>query len=197
MQTVQNTAYADPEVQLMLQFKAGNDQAFEELYGRIRLPVYRFAYRIMGEAQAAEEAAQDIMVKVYRSREKYQATARFRTWLFRVATNHCLNEKRRAWRQREVGVEVGTAGLDAPATLSTNPSLVAEGMELAAAVQIAVGNLPERQRVAVVLARYEGCTMKEIGDVLGVADGAVKALLNRARKSLTQQLEPFMKTENE
>ncbi len=197
MEPVQDTAYADPEVQLMLQFKAGDDHAFQTLYERIRLPVYRFAYRMLGDAQTAEEAAQDILVKVYRSRARYQPSARFRTWLFRVATNHCLNEKRRAWRRREVGSEDGTAGLSTPASLDSDPSEISQGLELAAAVQEAVGQLPERQRVAVVLARYEGCTMKEIGDVLGVGEGAVKALLNRAKTALTQQLEHFLKPESQ
>jgi RNA polymerase sigma-70 factor (ECF subfamily) len=130
---------------------------------------------------------------VYRSRDRYTASARFRTWLFRVATNHCLNEKRRAWRQREVSTKTGIAGLRRPAPIEFDPAAVTQGLELAAAVQQAIAALPERQRVAVVLARYEGCTMKEIGDVLGIRDGAVKALLNRARTALTHKLSPFLK----
>ena len=185
----------DPEVQLMLRFKGGDDVAFQELYERIRLPVFRFAFRMMGEAQSAEEAAQEILVKVYRNRDRYSPTARFRTWLFRIATNHCLNEKRRAWRQREIGTEQGTAGLSAAAPVSSDPAKRVQGKQLAQAVHEAIGELPERQRVALVLARYEGCTMREIGDVLGVGEGAVKALLNRARNSLTQRLEPFLKAD--
>ena len=195
MEHVDTNSRSDPEVELMLRFKAGDDLAFDALYDRIKLPVYRYALRMLGEPQAAQEAAQDILVKVYRSRGRYQPGARFRTWLYRIATNHCINERRRAYRHRETATEEGTAGLADAASIATNPEKLAQGAELAEAIQSALTHLPERQRVAVVLARYEGCSMREIGGVLGITEGASKALLNRARVTLTQLLHPFLNEE--
>ena len=91
----------DIEQTLMLRFQRGEESAFEQLYQRIRDPVYRMSLRLLGERQAGEEAAQEILLKVYRARHSYQPRARFRTWLHRVTVNHCLNERRRAWRRHE------------------------------------------------------------------------------------------------
>ncbi len=175
----------------MLRFQRGDEMAFEELYRRIRGMVWRFALRMLGEPQAAEEAAQEILVKVYRARHRYQPQARFRTWLFRVATNHCINEKQRAWRRREVGVITGTAGLDRPS--GQNPQATSEAAQLARAVQAAIDALPPRQRAAVVLARYEGLGMKQLAEALDCpSTGAAKLLLHRARRRLEAALSPYL-----
>ncbi len=167
--------------------------AFEELYRRIRDVAYRYAFRVLGSQEAAEEAAQEILVKVYRARASYRPRARFRTWLYRVATNHCINERQRAWRQREVGVREGTAGLSAPGAVGDDPAARQEAGEVAQALQRALEALPPRQRAAVVLARYEGCTMAEVAQALDCSSpGAAKQLLHRARSRLQLALAPYL-----
>ncbi len=184
----------DLEQQLMLRFQAGDEAAFDKLVQRVRAMVWRFCLRMLGDEQAAEEAAQDVLVRVYRARARYRPSARFRTWLFRIATNHCINEKQRAWRRREVGTAEGTAGLTSPS--GQDPSADTQAAQLAQAVQRALDELPPKQRAAVVLARYEGCTMAQVASALELpSTGAAKLLLHRARKNLERQLRPFLHQE--
>jgi RNA polymerase sigma-70 factor (ECF subfamily) len=184
----------DPEQHLMLRFQAGDEAAFAQLYQRIRGMVWRFSARMLGDPEAAEEAAQDILLRVFRARGSYQPTARFRTWLFRIATNHCINERQRAWRRREVGTPEGTAGLALPD--HQDPASASEAAALARAIQRALAALPPQQRAAVVLARYEGCSMEQVAEALDLPSvGAAKLLLHRARRALEEQLRPFLPQE--
>ncbi len=176
----------------MLRAQRGDEMAFQELYRLVRAALYRYCLRMLGDRQLAEEAAQDVLVKVYRARARYQPHARFRTWMYRVATNHCLNERRRAFRAHEVSDGSGDPGQARAASVSSDPSAIAEGAQLAAALQHALDQLPPRQRAAVVLARFEGCTMAQIGAAMGITEGAAKALLNRALPVLSHALSPFL-----
>jgi RNA polymerase sigma-70 factor (ECF subfamily) len=183
----------DADVRAMLAFQAGDEAGFDQLYRRWRLPVYRFSVRMLGRTGAAEEVAQETFVRVYQARAGYRPTARFRTWLFRIARNLCTNLRARHGFQREQGVVGGTAGVDRRSP-AVSPHAVAEGAELARAVEAALAALPERQRAAVVLARYEGCTMAELAEILEISPGGAKALLSRARASLLAQLAPVLDT---
>ena len=184
-----NYAEVDPDVRMMLAFQEGDETAFEALYRNHRLPVYRFCYRILRRQDQAEEAAQEVFVRVYRSRERYRPTARFKTWLYRMATNLCLNETRRASFTKEVA---GMEGPEPQASENRGPLRLIQAQELAEAIEIALDKLPERQRVAVVLARYQGCTLAEISAVLDLSVGGVKALLHRARDTLRSELQPYL-----
>ncbi len=182
----------DIDQQLMLRFQRGDDVAFDELYQRIRRVVLRLTARLLGDPQAAEEAAQEVLVKVYRARRTYRPQARFRTWLYRVTVNHCLNERRRAWRRFEVLARSPDDAVVALAPIGASPAAQARHAELAAAVESALQKLPPRQRAAVILARFEGCSMQELAQVLDVSVGAAKVLLHRARARLTKLLSPFL-----
>lgn len=180
----------------MLRFQRGDDAAFDELYRLVRARVHRVALRLLGEPESAAEAAQEVLVKVYRARATWRPEARFLTWLYRVATHHCLNERARAWRRRESGVEVGTAGLSAPAAEGRDPASASEYGELAAAIQRALDALPPAQRAAVVLARWEGLSMEELAEALDLpGPGAAKTLLYRARGRLSLALAPHLAPE--
>lgn len=182
----------DPDAGAMLAFQRGDESAFDGLYRRWREPLYRFAYRMVGRAGVAEEVAQEAFVRVYRARDRYVATATFRTWLFRIATHLCANERRRAAFRLEVDEQGVPPRVTAP---EQGPAREAEGAELGRAVERALLGLPERQRAALVLARYEGCTMAELGAVLEISEGAAKVLLHRAREQLRRELAPWLGAE--
>ena len=130
-------------------------------------------------------------MRVCRARERYRGAAAFRTWLFRIATHLCLNESRRAAFRLEVEGAVPPRST----ALGQGPAEAAEGAELGRAVERALLGLPERQRAALVLARYEECTRAELGAVLEISEGAAKLLLHRAREQLRRELAPWLGAE--
>jgi RNA polymerase sigma-70 factor (ECF subfamily) len=180
----------DADARRMLAFQRGDESAFDELYREWRVPLFRFAYRMLGRTGPAEEVAQETFVRLYQARERYRPTAAFRTYVLRIATHLCVNERRRASFRLEDG-----AGPAEVATADAGPAGVAEHNQLAAAVERALAALPERQRAAVVLARYEGCSMAEIGEVLEVSEGAAKLLVHRAREQLRTALAAYLPEE--
>ncbi len=186
------TEAIDPEQELMLRFQRGDEVAFDLLYRRIRGVVFRIALRMLREQQTSEEAAQDILMRVYKARRSYRPQVRFRTWLHRVAINHCINERKRLWRRFEFLGGATPPEDRALADIGYDPHAAAEGSELSRAVGDALAALPPRQRAAVVLARYEGCTMAEVAEALDISVGAAKVLLHRARAQLAKHLSPFL-----
>jgi RNA polymerase sigma-70 factor (ECF subfamily) len=183
----------DPEVARMLAFQRGDDAAFDALYAQWWGPVRALARRILGRAGEADEVAQEVFVRLYRARGRYQPTAAFRTYLYRIATHLCLNERRRASFRRE---QPGLAEERAGATSASDPEDAAAGAALGRAVEAALSRLPERQRAAVVLARYDGCSMAELAEILGTSEGAAKVLLHRARVQLRAELAAWLDPED-
>lgn len=178
---------ADEDSRLMVAFREGDPQCFERLFQKYKQPVVSFACRFTGRRDVAEELAQDIFVKVYLSRESYEPTAKFTTWLFRLARNHCLNERRRPehrYRTTELGGEDQAS--------SASPEADAGAAALQRAVEAALQALPESQRTALVLCRLQAMSYEEIAATMETSVGAVKSLLNRAKETMTKRLEPFL-----
>lgn len=183
-----NPGDVDPDVQLMLAFKHGNEEAFVALYRRHRDRVVNFTRRLMGNMADGEEAAQEVFLKLYHARASYQARSRFLTYLFRIAFNHCLNLKARHGNKLRAP---DNAALDAAASPpSREPEALTQQSELRAALQKALASLPEKQAAAVVLCHFEGMSCQSAADVLEVSEGAVKQLLHRARQTLAERLLP-------
>jgi RNA polymerase sigma-70 factor (ECF subfamily) len=177
----------DEDVRRMLAFCEGDAAAFDALFRRWAAPLLRYLERMLRDAGAAEELVQEAFLRVYRARDSYRPDARFSTWLYRIATNLALNEMRRPARR------AGHSSLDADAA----PALAAGGApsdELAearrgvAAVDRALGEIPERQRAALWLVAVEGLSYAEVAQTLDVSETAVKALVHRARASLAGAL---------
>ncbi len=183
---------------IMLELKAGNMAAFDVLIGKYRKPIVNFMYRMTRNQAVAEELAQEVFLRVYRSRETYRAEARFSTWLYRIATNLGVNHARDTRHERAAS----TVYLDEPDTESgTTPDVADQtpGVESSmlrnermAAIREHVMALPERQKMAVLMHKYEGMDYKQIGDVLKLSESATKSLLFRAYQTLREKLKGFV-----
>lgn len=183
----------DPDAALMLAFQRGDEAAFRALFERHARGMVAFCHHFVRDAARAEELAQDVFVKLYRSAGRYRPTARFKTFLYRVASNHCLNELRRG----EYAARDRTPRDDEPPDLDALPSGAAtpeqelHGAALEAAVRALLAGLPEKQRAAFVLCRFEGLSYEEIAQVLETTVAAVKSLVHRATVAATAALAPF------
>ncbi len=188
---------ARSDVQLMLEAKAGNDASFEHLLQRYRTPLVNFLYRMVRDSATAEDLAQEVFLRVYRARHGYEASAKFTTWLFRIATNLALNRIRDTRHQQmEISLDANSADDDAPAIelpareLRVDQYLIEQ--DRTALIRRAVDALPQKQRIAVLLHKYEEMDYFEIAKVLDCSDAALKSLLFRAYETLRVQLAPLV-----
>ncbi len=190
---------ARSDVQLMLDVKAGDDASFELLLRKYRIPLVNFLYRMVRDQAAAEDLAQEVFLRVYRARKQYAPNAKFTTWLFRIATNLALNALRDGrYRQMEVSLdhsantgEEGQPAMDLPArAASVEQQLIAR--DRAVVIRRAIYALPEKQRAAVLLHKYQELDYGEIARILECSESALKSLLFRAYETLRVQLAPLV-----
>lgn len=184
------------DAEVMLRVKAGDEAAFDYLVAKFRRPMVNFMYRMARNQAVAEELAQEVFLRVYRSREKYTVEAKFTTWLYRIATNLAVNHARDSRQERQ------GASLDEPDQETGLPIDVADGKltaeqamlrrERLEAIRQQVAALPERQRLAVIMHKYQGMDYKEIGEVLKLSESATKSLLFRAYETLREKLKGFV-----
>jgi len=185
----------DEDAQLLRAYAEGDEGAFAELFDRQYDRVYRLAYRYAGNASDAEDLAQTVFLKVMGAASTFEPRARFTTWLFRVTANECLSHLRRLRRTPEVAPSENAP--EPAGDPDSGPEGSALRGELAEVVRRAVLSLPKRQRLAVVLSRYEGLSYVEIADAMDLSVQAVKSLLNRAHTALRTKLRPYVeKPEN-
>ncbi len=189
---------ARTDVQLMLGVKEGDETAFELLLARYRSPVINFLYRMLQHRAVAEELAQEVFLRVYRARKDYKPTAKFTTWMFRIASNLALNAIRdgRAAKAVEVATDETDEQDDLPVTqlADRRPTVEQEMIERdrARAIRQAVEALPEKQRMAVLLHKYQDMDYAEIAKIIGCSESALKSLLFRAYESLRERLRPLV-----
>ncbi len=200
-QTLRNQYLADPDVQLMLRVSAGDHSAFEDLMLRYQDRLVGFFFHLLHDRPAAEDMAQEAFLRIYRSRERYEPTARFSTWLFRIAHNLASNQKRGSGRRREISLATTADSAEhdfqpEAANLAERSALMptrqVDAMEVRDVVRMAIDELSERQRTAVVLHKFEDMSYEEIGEIMGLGTVAVKSLLSRARVKLRETLERFL-----
>jgi RNA polymerase sigma-70 factor (ECF subfamily) len=181
----------------MLRVRAGDREAFSTLVEKYRTPVVHFLYRMVHEPALAEELAQEVFLRIYRARKSYKPRAKFSTWLFRIATNVALNSLRdgRMRRARESSLE-GEAEEAGPALQVADPGGNVEQRMLEAErqeeIRRAVEALPEKQRLAVLLHKYQEMDYDEIADILDCSQSALKSLLFRAYETLRVRLKPLL-----
>lgn len=177
----------------MLEFQNGSKSAFETLMQNYYPRVLNFVYRFAGNKEIAEDLAQEVFLRVFKYGPRYKPKSKFQTWLYTIAKNLSLNELR---KNKDV-----IASLDEPATFGNedlqkqidNPERSGVDEELirkekAMVIRQAINGLPENQRLAVILRRYDNFSYVEIAETLGVSDKAVKSLLSRAKVNLRRRL---------
>ncbi len=187
----------DPDVRLMLAFRAGDDSALSDLYRRWAGPLVRFLERMVRERSTAEELMQETFIRVHGARERYAPEARFSTWLFRIARNLALNELDRARNRMPHAPTDAPSRPDADASARPNLVLVAGGSGVddlvdarrdQARLERELAALPERQRTALWLAAVEGHSYDEIAQILDTTTSSVKSLVHRARARLAERM---------
>jgi RNA polymerase sigma-70 factor (ECF subfamily) len=185
-------AAIEHDAQLMLRVKDGDSASFTLLLDRHRVPVIHFVYRMIQNQAVAEELAQEVFLRVYRSRATYEPTAKFTTWLFRITTHLALNwirDQKNERRQQSLDSE--TAEGNAPLQVADAGLNVEQSMVRTARmdeIRNAIGSLPEKQRAAVMMHKYEEMDYGQIAGVLQCSESAVKSLLFRAYESLRAKL---------
>lgn len=190
----------DPDVRLMLQVKAGSASAFEELVTRYQNRLLTVLEHMTGNVQMAEDLAQEVFLRVYRSRQNYVPLSKFSTWLFTIANNAALNSARTLNRRNEVHVappenqsqEFNAMENLAVAASSQMPTRQLDKSEMREIVRQAVATLNERQRMAVLLSKFEEMSYADVAVVMGMTEKGVKSLLARARVNLRSAITPYM-----
>jgi RNA polymerase sigma-70 factor (ECF subfamily) len=184
------------DVQLMLDVKAGDDASFNLLLQKYRTPLINFLFRMVRDSATAEDLAQEVFLRVYRARKQYSPSAKFTTWLFRIATNLALNSVRdNRHRQMDVSIDAPVEEDEAPLQLPAREMRIDEHMierDRAEFIRQAISSLPEKQRVAVLLHKYEEMDYAEIAKILECSESALKSLLFRAYETLRVQLAPLV-----
>jgi RNA polymerase sigma-70 factor (ECF subfamily) len=186
--SVNPAAALEPDAQLMVRVRAGDTACFADLLARHRNGVMAFAYRMVRNQAVAEELAQEVFLRVYRSRESYEPTAKFTTWLYRIATHLALNWIRDHGKDAQAAPVDGEAG---PLPIS-DPGPTAEQTLLRESrfgeIRRAVSGLPAKQRAAVLMHKYQEMDYSQIAKALNCSPSAVKSLLFRAYETLRQRL---------
>ena len=183
----------------MLRFQQGQTEAFEELVRRNTPKIHGLIMRFLGGGQMVEDLTQEVFLRVFRTAGRYQPTAKFSTWLYRIAANLSFNALRARKKGRTVNLEISdTDGgksffADVKDNKSTPPHGQMDKHELRDKVAQAVSALSDKQRIAIILNKYEHKSYEEIANILNCSTMAVKSLLSRARENLRQSLSRYLR----
>jgi RNA polymerase sigma-70 factor (ECF subfamily) len=198
--STKNYALHDPDVRLMLEVRDDSAAAFEELMLRYQNRLITVLEHLVSHREWAEDLAQDVFLRVYRARKRYLPGAKFSTWLFTIANNVASNALRDQSRRREInlapseGQSTGAIGLEQLALAASGlmPTRQIDKAEMRDVIRQAVSTLSDRQRMAVLLCKFESMSYEEIGQTMDMSPKAVKSLLARARGNLREVLEPYL-----
>jgi len=187
----------DQDLELLERFKDGDSTAFDELLVKYQRPVLNLIVRFMGSPEHAEDLAQEVFLRVYKAAGRFEARAKFFTYLYRIALNLCLKEREKLARQKTESLDADTEERG-PRREIMDPRGSTEDvytrMELSRAVQEAVKALPDEQRGVVILSRYHDLSYEEIAETLEISVPAVKSRLHRAKLALKELLAPSLQT---
>ena len=190
----------DPDVQLMLRFQQGDEDGFLKLFSKYQTRIIHFCFRFCGDETLAEDLAQDVFLRVYQGARRYQPTAKFLTWLYRIAVNVCLNETRKQkkkWLTRSMDQPDAAADPDDRLPEYADESSVSAEDKMTlrqrdAKIAAALKQLPDEQRAAVLLRIYDDFSYREIADQMAVSEGKVKTLIFRGRQQMKEALKDWL-----
>jgi len=188
----------DEDVRLMLDFQRGREEAFALLVERNQTRIYALVYRLVNDHALAEDLTQEVFLRVFRAAHRYRPMARFSTWAHRIAANVALNAIRSRKKREMSGLDMhdGEDGTswhrDVPDERGAPPQADMDTAELAAKINESILELPENQRIAITLNKYEHMSYQEIADILHCSTMAVKSLLARARCNLREALGRYL-----
>ncbi|MDC1142081.1 RNA polymerase sigma factor [Planctomycetota bacterium] len=191
----------DPDAELVRRIAGGDDDAFRTLFDRHYRLAYSVIYKHIGVQTIAEDLVQEAFLRVYKAAPRYEAKAKFSTWFYTVVTNLCLNYKRDKARDRLR--LVSGAGEDGANLLEQLASSIEhnfdqmEQQERSDVIKAAIQELPEKQRMALILSRYEDKSYEEIAKIMDITEAAVKSLNSRARATLKEKLQPWFDQQGE
>ncbi len=190
----QDAMGATTDEALIQAVREGDFQAYEVLYERHRLAVYRFIYQMVQRQEEAEDITQEAFVRAFTNLHKFQAKARFSTWITRIALNLCTDRIRMSQRRSNLEQKEAQGGLEWMTMANAAPSPVEkiEQERRARIVRDAIAQLPEHHRTAIVMRDLEGKDYEEIGEVFGCSNGGAKLRVLRARRALRKILEPLL-----
>lgn len=188
----------DEDLALLERFRGGDTAAFDELLLKYQKPVLNLIARFMGSTEQAEDLAQEVFLRVYRAAGRFEARARFFTYLYRITLNLCLKEREKTARRKAESLDAEPPGGEFPRRDLPDPQGSVEDafarMELAQAVQQAVKALPDEQRSVVILNKYHNLSYEEIAEIMEISLPAVKSRLHRAKLTLKDLLMPYMQS---
>jgi RNA polymerase sigma-70 factor (ECF subfamily) len=198
----------DPDVRLMLQVRNEVPGAFEALVDRYQNRLVGILFHLLGNQEEAEDLTQEVFLRIFKARRGYRPTAKFSTWVFTIANNLALNQKRS--KQRKPVVPLGNTGDESQASSAFpigtgdhtlyardgTPSAQMRQVELSDVVRDALDVLGEDQKMAVLLNKFEEMSYAEIAEIMGRSEPAIKSLLARARNQLRDRLIPYLTTGN-
>jgi RNA polymerase sigma-70 factor (ECF subfamily) len=189
---------ARSDAELIAEVAEGDVSVFREIVERYQNQVMSTVYRFTGDYYQAEDLTQEVFIRVFKSAKRYEPRAKFRTWLFRIVVNLCLNYRRDRARKRTQPLDAPVNGTDGEVVRDVRgpdsdiPEVVLEKMELKRMVREAIDDLPEKQRLVIILQRFEEMPYKEISEALDISLSAVESLLFRARQNLKKRLAPYL-----
>ena len=189
---------SDSGVRWMLAYQKGDEAAFDRIVEAYSGQLFALFTRFLGPVPEREDLVQDVFLRVIRARERYQPTARFSTWLYRIAFNIAVNRTQRGTDEASLdeGFEdEGPAWAEISDERIEAPTDVLERGDVVAAVRAAIAGLPKAQRMALILAKYDELPYAEIAVVLRSSEKAIKSMVHRARENLRERLAPFLQQE--
>jgi len=183
----------ESDIELMLRAKTGDDSAFTELMRRHYKGVVNYVYRFTNDRANSEDLAQEVFLRVYRSVKRYNPQAKFSTWLYKIATNLCITEVKSRNKKQSVSLdEMQENTGDLGDSKSEDPSDFTFRREIGTAIFEALRSLPERERVAIILCKYQDLPYEEVAEVIGCTIGAVKTYVHRGRMKLIEKLQTYL-----